>query len=142
MLNIVLIDDVQDVLTEWTTVLTALKGDRELEIRQWLPKDDGETAEDGFDKLVDPDTVLVITDYDLSKGGQNGLRGSAIMNWCNRRLLPVADYSRDNKARLPKEPDQYELRANSNAEKSAPFMLNLFDGFVSLENLLPMIRRT
>ena len=132
MLNIVLIDDVQDVLTEWTTVLTALKGDRELEIRQWLPKDDGETAEDGFDKLVDPDTVLVITDYDLSKGGQNGLRGSAIMNWCNRRLLPVADYSRDNKARLPKEPDQYELRADSNAEKSAPFMLNLFDGFVSL----------
>jgi hypothetical protein len=60
------------------------------------------------------------------------LRGSVIVNWCNRRLLPVADYSRDNKARLPKEPDQYELRADSNAEKSAPYMLNLFDGFASL----------
>lgn len=129
MLNILLIDDVQEVLDEWTAVLTALKGDRELEIRQWLPSAHDETAEAGFESKVDLDTVLVVTDYDLSRGGQNGLRGSAIMNWCNRRLLPVADYSRNNKARLPKEPDQYELRADSNAEKSAPYMLNLFDGF-------------
>jgi len=133
MLNILLIDDVQEVLKEWTTALTALKGDRAFEIRQWLPSAEDETAEAGFDKHVNEDTVLVVTDYDLSKGGQNGLRGSAIVNWCNRRLLPVADYSRDNKARLPKEPDQYELRADSNAEKSAPYMLNLFDGFVSLK---------
>jgi hypothetical protein len=129
MPNIVLIDDIQKTLTELHDATVARLAGRNLEVRTWLPSANEGNAEDSFAQHVDNDTVLVVTDYDLTSGGQTGLFGSTIVDWCNRRLIPVGDYSRGNKVKLPKEPDQYEIRVPQDTAAAAGFILSVFDGF-------------
>lgn len=129
MPNIVLIDDIQKNLTELHDATTARLAGRNLEVRTWLPSADDGNAEEGFSKHVDGDTVLVVTDYDLTSSGRTGLFGSTIVDWCNRRLIPVGDYSRGNRAKLPKEPNQYEIRVPQDTGTAAEFVLSVFDGF-------------
>jgi hypothetical protein len=129
MPNIVLIDDVQKNLTELYDAIVAGLAVRALEVRTWLPSSDDGNAEERFAQHVDGDTILVVTDYDLTSGGKTGLFGSTIVDWCNRRLVPVGDYSRGNRAKLPKEPDQYEIRVPQDTTAAAQFILSVFDGF-------------
>lgn len=129
MPNIVLIDDIQKNLTELYEAIVAGLAGRDLEVRTWLPSADDGNAEEAFAQHVDGDTILVVTDYDLTSGGKTGLFGSTIVDWCNRRLTPVGDYSRGNRAKLPKEPDQYEIRVPQDTATAAQFILSVFDGF-------------
>ncbi|MGD0626884.1 MAG: hypothetical protein ABSB32_19520 [Thermodesulfobacteriota bacterium] len=80
---------------------------------------------------MNDETALVITDYDLTAGGQTGLFGSTIVDWCNRKLIPVGDYSRANKVNLPKEPNQYEIRVPQDTAKAGQFIISVFDGFTA-----------
>jgi hypothetical protein len=89
-----------------------------------------------FDKVVNDETALVITDYDLTAGGQTGLFGSTIVDWCNRKLIPVGDYSRANKVNLPKEPNQYEIRVPQDTAKAGQFIISVFDGFTAIQTAL------
>lgn len=129
MPNIVLIDDIQKNLTELHDAIVVSLAGRDLEVRTWLPSADDGNAEKSFVRQVDGDTVLVVTDYDLTSSGKTGLFGSTIVDWCNRRLIPVGDYSRGNRAKLPKEPDQYEIRVPQDTTAAAGFILSVFDGF-------------
>lgn len=136
MPNIVLIDDVENNLVELRDAIAASTAGRELEVRTWLPSADDASAEESFDQHVDGNTVLVVTDYDLTSGGKTGLFGSTIVDWCNRRLIPVGDYSRGNKAKLPKEPDQYEIRVPQDTAIAAGFILSVFDGFDAIQKAI------
>jgi len=135
MPNLLLIDDEQPHLAELVAALeTELRKD-DVEIRQWVPQM-GDDAERSFNERVDPNTSLVITDYNLTDNGQTGLFGSTIVGWCQARAIPVGDFSRANRSPLPKQPNQYEIRIPSDANSAAKYIAGTFRGFVQIQRAL------
>lgn len=129
MHSILLIDDTKALLEELKKDLSLIFGASAVDIRTWVP-----TREDGdpltkFNTLVDAETILVITDYDLTSHGKTGLFGSTIVGWCQSRAIPVGDYSRGNNNSLPKEPDLFELRVPTDMGESARFVASVYRGF-------------
>ena len=110
MNNILLIDDNQDQLKELEKGLAGVLKKDEAEIRLWFPEaESGKMPQEQFEQRINDDTVLVVTDYDLTKG-QTGLLGSAVVQWCQLRFIPVGNFSKGHKTALPSEPDFYEIR--------------------------------
>lgn len=128
MQSLLLIDDSHKLLNELAEQLKLLLADDEVEIRTWEPTKD-EDSQASFLKLVDEDTVLVVTDYDLTSQGRTGLFGSSIVGWCQSRAIPVGDYSRGNNHSLPKEPNLFELRVPTDETESAKFIASVYRGF-------------
>lgn len=127
---ILFIDDKPEQVRELTkSVGTQLKGET-VELRTWIPTktDDPKQV---FDQKISTDTTLVVTDHDLTEG-QTGLFGSTIVEWCQQRAVPVADYSRQIGA-LTKEPDLFEIRV-PHADDAARFIAGVFRGFDSIHN--------
>src|SRR5579859_4422649 len=136
MKNIVLIDDAEDLLKELEAALRGNLDAATVEVRTWVPKGDEGDTKGRFSALVDDETVLVVTDYDLTSAGQTGLFGSTIVNWCQSRLIPVGDFSRGNIGALPKEPSQYEIRIPTDAQAAALYIRNVYSGFTSINAAL------
>ena len=129
--NLLLIDDNAENLEALRHRLTELLPVAEVEVRTWVPTEaDGPPAE-AFDARVDEDTALVITDYDLTTSVK-GLFGLSIVGWCQKKSVPVGDFSRGNVAALPKEPNLFELRVPSDDEHGAAFVATTFRGFRGL----------
>lgn len=129
--NLLLIDDVADNLEALRQRLAALMPIAEVEIRTWAPTEDDGPPADALDARVDEQTALVITDYDLTTSVK-GLFGLSIVGWCQKKSIPVGDFSRGNVAALPKEPNLFELRVPSDYEQGAVFVATTFRGFRSL----------
>src|ERR1700722_3829806 len=125
--NLLLVDDTQAHLDELEKALRGALTKKEGEIRKWIPSRD-EDPKQRFDTLVDDDTKLVVTDYDLTKG-QTGLFGSTIVAWCQARAIPVGDFSRANRNALPKAPNQYEIRVPDDPQEAAKYIAGAFRGF-------------
>src|SRR5690242_7378066 len=79
--SIVLIDDIEEKLEELQHAVGGYIGEDEVVIKVWRPVD-GEDPLEQFRSIVDQNTVLVVTDYDLTKGGLTGLFGASIVSWC------------------------------------------------------------
>ena len=129
MPSILIIDDKPDLLAELIAALNARLGAGEVEIRTWVPTKDETDPLASFSTKIDRDTLLVITDYDLTTGGNLGLFGSTIVDWCQSRAIPVGDYSRANIGNLPKEPNFFELRVPNKSDTAASFIVSVFRGF-------------
>lgn len=132
MSEILLIDDDPNVVGELKQALDAELEGTTLSTRVWSPgrEDRPDTM---FERLLTAETVMVVTDYDLTRGGSTGFFGSAVVDWCKRKFLPVGDYSRGTALRqLPKEPDQYEIRVPSAPAEAAAFIKIVSTGFLSL----------
>jgi hypothetical protein len=129
MNSILLIDDSPDVLNELSTRLRELLPVTEADIRTWAPTQGEQDPLAEFNARVDEDTVLVVTDYDLTGKGRTGLFGASVVSWCQARAIPVGDYSRALKTELPKEPNLFELRVPKDTERAAPFIAAVFRGF-------------
>ncbi|MFZ6776994.1 hypothetical protein ACO0LD_09165 [Undibacterium sp. Ji83W] len=127
MLSILLIDDNQTLLKELEDELRAELTNDEVEIKTWVPSKDDDPSQK-FQELVTDETILVVTDYDLTRQGQTGLFGSSIVGWCQQKYIPVGDFSRGNPGNLPKEPNLFELRVPTN-ENAAHFVASVFKGF-------------
>lgn len=137
MQNILLIDDIDNQLKVLEKALRLVLSEKEAEIRTWVPSSDEKTPpQDRFEQLVDDDTVLVVTDYDLTGKGQTGLFGSTIVSWCQGRVIPVGDYSRANRPSLPKEPNQYEIRIPTEPDDAARYVAAIFKGFSQIRKSL------
>jgi len=134
MKSILLIDDDADLLRELTAALGNRLGDQ-VEIRTWVPARDDNPQEE-FDRRVDDDTKLVITDYNLTKLGQTGLFGTSIVSWSQARFIPVGDFSRGNVAAVPKEPDLFELRVPPRPAEAAEFVVTIYRGFAAIDDAL------
>lgn len=129
--SLLLIDDNRANLQALLERLKILLDPSEVELRTWTPNDaDGPPAE-AFEARVDEDTALVITDYDLTTTVR-GLFGFSIVGWCQKRSIPVGDFSRGNVTALPQEPNLFELRVPSDDENDAKFIATVFRGFQSL----------
>jgi hypothetical protein len=127
---ILLIDDSPELLRELEEELKAQFKPGEATIVTWVPR----AAKDPkleFERYVkDNDLRLVVTDYDLTKGGQAGFFGSTVVDWCQSQAIPVGDFSRRQNDALPKEPNLFEIRVPviSN-EVAAKYIAGVFRGF-------------
>ena len=127
--NLLLIDD--EVEHRKSLAAAIARSDSGIEVREWSPAQT-ENPLDEFNKRVDENTVLVITDYDLTKGGITGLFGATIVGWCQSRSIPVGDFSRGKVSQLPQEPNQYEIRVPTDDEEASKYVAAVFRGFESI----------
>ena len=131
--NLLLIDDNAENLEALRQRLATLMPAEEAEIRTWVPTEDDGPLSEAFEARVDERTALVITDYDLTTRVK-GLFGLSIVGWCQKKSIPVGDFSRGNVAALPKEPNLFELRVPTDDEHGAAFVATTFRGFRGLRS--------
>lgn len=129
--SILLIDDKAEVLDGLETQLAHQLPDG-VEVRRWMPGVDGDDPEKKFGSLVDGETVLVATDYDLTGNGMKGLFGLTIVGWCQNRSIPVGDFSRGHTRDLPDEPNLFELRVPPNDFEGARYIAAAVEGFMHI----------
>jgi hypothetical protein len=135
--SILLVDDKNEVLTGLQTELAKLLPAGTVDVRSWLPdSDDGQEPDAAFAALVDDDTVLVATDYDLTGNGMKGLFGLTVVGWCQSRSIPVGDFSRGHGNELPEEPNLFELRVPPTDDEGAKYISSAFRGFQSIRAAL------
>ena len=97
------------------------------EVREWCPGEN-EDLSDAFEREVGKDTVLVVTDYDLTKAVK-GLFGHSVVAWCRNQFIPVGDFSRGHRDALSTEPDLFELRVPRIEAEAVVYIARIFDGF-------------
>lgn len=142
MKTILLIDDTQEQLEGLAVALRELVGAEEATVLTWQPK-----QEDAHDPLKTLETLLdandiafVVTDYDLTGKGGLGLYGSTVVDHCQLRAVPVGDYSRGNKRRLPKEPSLFEIRVPTDSfEAAAKYIAAVFRGFLEIHEKVKLL---
>lgn len=132
--SIVLVDDDEGQLKALEAELGARLKDLGADIRTWVPRK-GEDAMAKLQALIDPSTVLVITDWDLSTQGQTGFFGPTIVGWCQQRAISVGDFSRKTANALPSEPNFFELRVPTDETASA-YVEQAFRGFHAIRSEL------
>ncbi|GEM_PF-1142171 len=134
--SILLVDDTRDLLEGLAEGLSKLLPKEVVEIRQWMPSSNDDTPQEVFDSKVDLNTILVVTDYDLTSQGVKGLFGLTIVGWCQKRSIPVGDFSRGNATALPKEPNLFELRIPTAEADAANFIAAAFSGFLAIRDAI------
>lgn len=126
--SILLIDDEKASLERLTRrVRKELEG---VTIRPWYPREEENPAET-FRDLVDDSTVLVVTDYDLSKAVK-GFFGYSVVAWCRSLFIPVGDFSRGHIHELSAEPDLFELRVPREEGAAVKFIVRIYEGFARI----------
>ena len=122
---ILLIDDDREKLES----LTARVRDRVevAEVRAWYPRETEDPLV-AFKQAVGTDTVLVVTDYDLTTAVK-GLFGHSVVAWCRNQFIPVGDFSRGHQKALSTEPDLFELRVPRSEAEAVVYIARIFDGF-------------
>ena len=136
MKTILLIDDTPEELQALETALRAEVPDSEALIIAWQPKKDDmpEPVELLEKYLGENDVAFVVTDYDLTGKGGLGLYGSTVVDHCQLRAVPVGDYSRFNKKRLPSEPSLFEIRVPTDSHAvAAKYIAAVFRGFEEIQ---------
>ena len=122
---ILLIDDERDKLKSLARRVRKDAG--AATVHAWYPSED-EDPSAAFDGLVGDDTVLVVTDYDLTTAVK-GLFGHSVVAWCRIRFIPVGDFSRGHREALATEPDLFELRVPLEEGEAVAYIVRMFDGF-------------
>lgn len=131
--RLLLIDDDQGQLSELKAEISKLLGEDEVVIDEWKPTT-GDVRATLIEKL-EPRPVLVVTDHDLTTGGAAGLLGGSVISWCRANAIPVGDYSNKLSDEL-EEPDLFEFRFSSSPTDAAVQIVELFQGFRELTDLL------
>jgi hypothetical protein len=132
--SILLIDDNEQAVKDLAKALAGLLDPKKVAIKTWIPRDEGDPRKI-FAAKIESDPRLVVTDYDLTSGGQTGLFGSSIVAWCQQRAIPVGDYSKGKFGQLPKEPDLFEIRIPIDST-AASYIAAVFRGFTSISEAL------
>jgi hypothetical protein len=133
--SVVLIDDKEAPLHEFEHALNEYLASENVVVRIWRPSN-GEDPRETFDELVDANTILVVTDYDLTRAGLTGLFGVSIVSWCQSRFIPVGNFSRGNVDNLPREPNLFELRVPTDIPEAAGYTATMYRGFKDVRDKL------
>ena len=105
-----------------------LEGDQ-VDIATWIPRA-GDNPDEVLLSKISPETILVITDYDLTKEGLLGFQGTNVRSLCQQKLIPVGDFSRGKPESLPNEPDLFSMRVPvSSPEHAAQYIAGVYQGF-------------
>jgi hypothetical protein len=130
---LLLIDDDSDFLAELKEeVKRRLQGDGFVET--WSPSRD-EKPRDVLDAYIQDNVVLVVTDDDLTGNGLTGLFGATVVDWCQRKQVPVAIFSR--RLTDDQRPDLFDMVVSaSTAGTAAEEIVVTFEGFVKVWEVL------
>lgn len=130
--HILIVDDVPELSAAFADDVQAHVGEA-FEVTDWCPGTT-DTLPDAFVDQLRPTTKLVVTDYDLSEG-MKGLFGPSIVEWCQIRLIPVADYSRKPSQDMPAAPELFAMHIPR--DESGPSVAgNLAQGLVQLDTAI------
>ncbi len=137
-LSILLVDDNSRYLQKLKFTLMDSLQQENVSIRAWNPKPKGDYLDlvGEFESFIDENTILVATDYDLTRSGMRGFFGDTVVGWCRRRFIPVGDFSRANATALTEKPDLFELRIPANNVEGARYIANVYCGFSTIRNAL------
>lgn len=131
---VLLIDDEDESLNALAEhVRIALRGSP-VKVEAWQPVDNQDAVARFNELTVDP-PLMVVTDYDLTRGGLAGLFGPSIVALAQRRAIPVGDYSRKPEA-LTTESDVFEFRIPSDPIKAGPMIASIALGFLDIAGLI------
>ena len=131
--KILLIDDQPDLIGELRKALQEELAEEGAQIDLWVPERTSEDPDTLLASKVQKDTVLVITDYDLTKKGFLGFQGSNVRSWCQHALVPVGDFSRGKSKSLPDEPDLFSTRVPTQPlEDGARRISAIYRGFTEV----------
>lgn len=123
--EILLIDDEKDKL-ESLAIQVRNNVDTAI-VQTWHPRRNEDPSQE-FEKRISKDTILVVTDYDLTTAIK-GLFGHSVVAWCRNQFIPVGDFSRGHDDALSTEPDLFKLRVPRNEPEAADYIARMFDGF-------------
>jgi hypothetical protein len=128
--TVLLIDDKQEFLDSLTALVRERVG-TQCNVIPWRPQPADQKPSDYFGHLLaGNDLRLVVTDYDLTEGGQLGFFGATVVDWCQNKGIPVADFSKGSSSLLAKEPNMFELRVPVNTdEAAADYISSVYKGF-------------
>ena len=96
-------------------------------VHAWCPNEEEDPSAE-FERLVGDDTVIVVTDYDLTTAVK-GFFGHTVVGWCRNRFVPVGDFSRGHRDALSTEPDLFELRVPREEVEAVAYIARMFKGF-------------
>jgi hypothetical protein len=130
---ILLIDDQDQYVTPLASALRDRLG-AACEVVPWVPIK-ADLPLERFDELLNKyDVRLVVTDYDLTQG-QLGFFGSSVVDWCQKKAIPVGDFSRGHASSLAEEPNMFELRVPINSDTATVnYIADVFLGFKAIRN--------
>jgi hypothetical protein len=129
--KILLIDDQPAVLDELHERIRAELLEHEAEIEKWLPGGTGSGPLSQLKEKVGNDTVLVVTDWDLTMS-KAGVYGDTLVGWCKRQAIPAALYSRGGDLGDPTaKPDLFELKI-PRGEEAGRHIAEMYRGFKDL----------
>jgi hypothetical protein len=124
--SIVLIDDDADQLNALEARLRSLlPGD--VTVETWAPIG-SDVPRERWQRLINPETVLVVTDRELGGKGLAGFHGLTVVSWCQEQAVPVGDFSR-RIDEVRGEPDLFEIRVPPDTEAAAPYIAIIYGGF-------------
>lgn len=129
MAKIILIDDDPAVLTNLGERVREELSEGEAFIEEWNPSNDDQSAIDELPGRVGDDTILLVTDYDLSRS-KALVYGDSIIKWCQRNTVPAALYSRGDIGSPTHIPDLFELKVPR--EERGRHIVELYRGFSML----------
>lgn len=134
---ILLIDDDQEWLEGLAKALSATLKTDDVTVLTWVPRQ-SEMPMNVFDAfLTENDVRLVVTDYDLTKHGQTGFFGATVVDWCQAKAIPVADFSRFNASSLAQEPNLFELRVPVESyELAGAYVATITRGFLKIRQAI------
>jgi hypothetical protein len=133
--TILLIDDQDKYVTPLAHALQERLSDTG-QVVVWVPNNSDRPLEN-FDALLKAhDVRLVVTDYDLTQG-QLGFFGSSVVDWCQKKAIPVGDFSRGHASSLAEEPNMFELRVPIDSDAATVnYICTVFLGFKSIRNAI------
>lgn len=128
--RILLVDDKPDEIAALKKALEENIDERAVEICLWAPGGEEGDPDDLLTEHAGDNIAFVVTDYDLTKGGMRGFQGANVRNWCQRQLIPVADFSRGHLDKLPSQPDLFGMRVPiPDLNASVHYIFGVYDGF-------------
>ena len=139
MLNnhILLIDDKQSMIDELKNkVQKCLESSNiKIDITHWRPNSerDGNPAEK-ISELLSKKPLLVVTDVDLTENGFNGFYGTSIVKSCQNALIPICEFSVNEKFKLPDSPNLFNIYLTSDFDLAAREIASIYLGFKQIRD--------
>jgi len=138
--TVLLVDDKKEFAEKLADGLAEQLREDGAKVEVWTPTHEDQAPARELEQRVGGDTRLVITDYDLTEGGQTGLFGPMIVSWCQRHIIPVGNFSRGAPQELPDESDLFELRVPTGRDEIAPYVAGLYRGFAAIRRQLEVMK--
>ena len=123
--NILLIDDNSKKLGRINHALGEILKPQGVRVNAWNPVQCDKNPARIIKNYLKHNPVMVVTDYDLSSDGLNGFYGPTIVQWCKSQLVPVGEYSHDDKIDYFVQPNLFDISVPNNT-KIAPYTHSIY----------------